>query len=77
MNGVTEILKKYAYIALDIKKSGAFICSRFFSFLFLLNVLRFSKVATVFVAVYFAVALISFVFGDSLMAAGGKRSSGQ
>ena len=33
MNGVTEILKKYAYIALDIKKSGAFICSRFFSFL--------------------------------------------
>ena len=41
-----------------------------------LNVLQFTPVVTIFIIVYFAVALIiSFAFGDKLMAAGAKRAA--
>lgn len=49
-------------------------CTALIGLFVVLNVLAFSQVAAIFVAVYFAAALfICFVFGDKLMAAGAKR----
>ena len=50
------------------------ICTILIGIFVVLNVVRFNKVAAIFVAVYFVVALIiCFVFGDKLLAAGKKR----
>ena len=50
------------------------VCTLLIGIFVVLNVIKFSKVAAIFVAVYFAVALvICFGFGDKILAAGAKR----
>lgn len=52
------------------------ICTLMIGVFVVLNVLQFTPVVTIFIIVYFAVALIiSFAFGDKLMAAGAKRAA--
>lgn len=51
------------------------VCTALIGVFIVLNLLSFTKVAAIFVAVYFAVALIiCFVFGDKILAAGAKRA---
>lgn len=52
------------------------VCTALIGVFIVLNVLKFTKVAATFVAIYFGIALvICFVFGDKILAAGAKRAA--